>query len=256
MDDTRRRVQERFGGTAQNYVTSTVHGSGYTLDKLVELVAPAPGKHALDIATGGGHVALGMARQGADVVASDLTPLMLRAARKFITEQGLSAAYMNADAQNLPFADESFDIVTTRLAPHHFPDVQRYVAECARVVRRGGVFGLCDHAGAPDPDVARYVNAYERLRDPSHGWEFSQHEWEAMFISAGFRVEYSEVVRTRLNFIWWNEMQHNDTDTVLRLRVMLKQAPQAVADWLEPEKVDGDDAEFTRWQLILIGIKE
>jgi SAM-dependent methyltransferase len=255
MDELRRQVQERFGGTAQNYVTSPVHGTGYTLDKLIELVAPAPGKRALDIATGGGHVALAMARHGAHVIASDLTPPMLRAARQFIQEQGVPATYANADAQHLPFADSTFDIVTTRLAPHHFPDVAQYVAECARVVRPGGVFGLVDHAGATDPAVARYVNAFEGLRDPSHAWEYSQGEWESLFLSAGFRTDYVEVVRTRLNFNWWTQMQNVDTVSSMRLRVMLKQAPKAVADWLEPEKVDGDEAAFTRWQLIMIGVK-
>ncbi len=81
MDDTHNKVQQRFGEFAQNYVTSAVHSSSYSLERLIELVQPAPGHKALDVATGGGHVALGMARRGADVIASDLTPAMLRAAR-------------------------------------------------------------------------------------------------------------------------------------------------------------------------------
>src|SRR5262249_2018309 len=163
-------------------------------DRLIELVEPAPGKRALDIATGGGHVALGMARQGADVIASDLTMPMLRAARKFICEQSMSATYLNTDAQHLPLRDGTFDIVTTRVAPHHFADVPRYVEECSRVLKPDGVFGLVDHAGAPDPAVARYVNTFERLRDPSHVWEYSQGEWESFFRSAGLEPKYSEVV--------------------------------------------------------------
>ncbi len=51
-------------------------------------------------------------------------------------------------------------------------------------------------------------------------------------------------------------MQNNDAETVLRLRVMLKQAPKAVADWLEPDMPEGGETTFTRWQLILIGVKE
>jgi SAM-dependent methyltransferase len=255
MDDVHSRVKERFGAHAQNYVTSAVHGAGYTLDKLVELVEPAPGKRALDLATGGGHVALGMARHGADVIASDLTMPMLHAARSFIQGQDVPAAFVCADAQRMPFASSGFEIVTTRLAPHHFPDVAQYVAECARVLRPGGVFGLCDHAGAAEPDVARYVNTYERLRDPSHVWEYSRGEWESFFKTASLQVKYGEVVRTRLNFNWWTQMQNNDPATVIRLRVLLKQAPKAVADWLEPETPDGGEWSFTRWQLILIGLK-
>ena len=256
MDDVRNRVQQRFGEFAQNYVTSAVHGTGYTLDRLIELVEPAPGKRALDIATGGGHGALGMARHGATVTASDLTARMLNTARTFIRGQNVPAAYSCADGQQLPFADKTFDIVTTRLAPHHFPDVAQYVRECGRVLRPGGVMGLCDHAGATDPAVAKYVNTFDRLRDPSHAREYSLPEWEAYFVSAGLRPIHHEVVRTRLNFTWWNQMQNNDAETVLRLRVLLKQAPKAVADWLEPDMPEGGETTFTRWQLILIGVKE
>ena len=122
MDDIRNRVQQRFGEFAQNYVTSAVHSTGYTLDRLIELVEPGPGKRALDIATGGGHVALGMARHGAAVIASDLTARMLNTARTFIQGQNIPTLFSCADGQQLPFADNTFDIVTTRLAPHHFPD--------------------------------------------------------------------------------------------------------------------------------------
>src|SRR5260221_6643898 len=104
MDKTRQRVQDRFGTYAQNYVTSTVHSTGYTLDRLIELVEPAPGKRALDIATGGGHVALAMARRGAYVIASDLTGPMLNAARQHIGGEGVQAVYAGVDAQHFPFA--------------------------------------------------------------------------------------------------------------------------------------------------------
>src|SRR5262245_49947301 len=107
MDDAHSRVKERFGPAAQNYVNSAIHGTGYTLDKLVELVEPAPGKRALDLATGGGRVALAMARHGAEVVASDLTMDMLRAARTFMQEKSTTAAFACADAQRLPFASNA-----------------------------------------------------------------------------------------------------------------------------------------------------
>jgi 2-polyprenyl-3-methyl-5-hydroxy-6-metoxy-1,4-benzoquinol methylase len=255
MNERQHLARQRFGTHAQNYVESPVHSTGYTLERLVDLVNPGPGKRALDIATGGGHVALALARRGAAVIASDLTPQMLQTARNFIQGQGISAAYLCVDGQHLPFADKSLDIITCRLAPHHFPDVPQYVQECARTVRPGGVVGLVDHAGAAQPAVARYVNAYERVRDPSHVWEYSQAEWEALFADSGLHVAHSEVARTRLDFGWWNRMQNNDGETILRLRVMLQQAPQAVADWLEPEFSEDGSASFTRWQLILIGIK-
>lgn len=78
MTDSRSLSQERFGALAQNYVTSHVHGAGYNLGRLIELVQPGTGKLALDIATGGGHVALRLAQGGAATLASDITVNMLR----------------------------------------------------------------------------------------------------------------------------------------------------------------------------------
>lgn len=248
-------AQTRFGANAGNYVTSVVHSGGYTLDKLIELVSPAEGKRALDLATGGGHVALALGQHGASVVASDLTDKMLQAARQHISAQGRLVSFCCNNAQDLPFPDASFDIVTTRLAPHHFQDVSRYMSECTRVLRSGGVLGVVDHAGAIDFQVAKYVNAYEKLRDPSHVWEFNEIEWNAMFHEIGLRVTHSEVVRQRLNFNWWTKMQNNDAETVMRLRVMLRQMPRAVADWMEPETPVGSEWYFTRWQIVIAGVK-
>src|SRR5258708_19510733 len=97
MDETRNRVQERFGPLADRYVASTVHSAGYSLDRLIELVEPGSGKRALDIATGGGHVALGLVRAGAEPIASDLTIPMLQSPPKFITRQGYAAHYLRTN---------------------------------------------------------------------------------------------------------------------------------------------------------------
>jgi ubiquinone/menaquinone biosynthesis C-methylase UbiE len=257
MTSNKDSAQSRFGATADNYVNSSIHSGGYTLDKLIELIAPSRGKRALDLATGGGHVALAMAQRGASVIASDLTDKMLIAARQYIEQQSstLALSYCCNNAESLPFPDASFDIVTTRLAPHHFQDVPRYMRECARVLRAGGILGIVDHAGAVDFQVNKYVNAYEKLRDPSHVWEFNEIEWAAMFHEVGLRVTYSEVARQRLNFNWWTKMQNNDAETVMRLRVMLRQMPKAVAAWMEPETPPLGEWYFTRWQIIITGVK-
>ena len=146
-------VQERFGAFAATYATSRPHAKGNSLLRLVELVAPQETWIALDIATGAGHVALALAPRLAHVVASDLTPQMLGVARGLAREReilNMSFAEMRAEA--LPFADLTFDLVTCRIAPHHFDDVSRFVAESARVLRPGGVFGLVENI-SPDTSM-------------------------------------------------------------------------------------------------------
>ena len=255
MEESRKLVQSRFGEFAQNYVDSNVHGNSYSLDRLLDLLHPEAGQSALDIATGGGHVALGLARRGAKVIASDLTPAMLTAARTNIQKEGFEIDYCQVEGGAIPFADGTFNRVTCRIAPHHFPDVGLFVRECARVVRPGGLVGIVDQVGPANPDAAKYVNAFEKLRDPSHVWEYRQDDWDIFFMDAGLTIQHRELARNRLNFDWWTKMQNNDADTVLRLRVMLKQAPKAVVEWLEPTMNDTNDDGFSLWQYIIVGSK-
>ena len=86
-------------------------------------------------------------------MASDLTPRMLAAARRFIGEQGVTnVEFVVADAEQLPFLDETFSLVTVRIAPHHYADVPRAVREMARVLRPGGRLIVIDNI-APEDDA-------------------------------------------------------------------------------------------------------
>ena len=264
MSDLTRKVQRQFGDHAQNYVSSAVHSSGYSLERLLELLDVQPGQRALDVATGGGHVALGLSKRGARVVASDLTPKMLLAAMPFIAEQthSLSGADpvigVQLDAQAIPFATGSIDLVTCRIAPHHFPNAEQFVREASRVVKPGGIVGVVDQIGPIDQRAAQYVNAFERLRDPSHVWEHDQPTWESFFDLAGLQVTHVEVCRNRLEFGWWVKMQNCPPGTITHLEVMLRQAPSAVVEWLQPELTEPGmpgAMYFSLWQVVLIGVK-
>ncbi len=110
--------------------------------RLVEACGIAAGMHVLDVAAGTGNASIPAAERGASVTASDLTPELLAAGRSLAEAQGLELEWVEADAENLPFDDESFDVVMSSIgamfAPHH-----RDVAdELVRVCRRGGTIGL------------------------------------------------------------------------------------------------------------------
>lgn len=135
------RVQDQFGATAAAYVASAGHAAGDDLAQLVAWNEGGPEKAALDVATGGGHTALALAAHYGRVVASDLTAPMLAAAEGFIRGKGIANVdFRLADAEALPFGDAEFDAVSCRIAPHHFPDPARFVAEVARVLKPGGLF--------------------------------------------------------------------------------------------------------------------
>ena len=110
--------------------------------RLVEASGIASGMRVLDVAAGTGNASLPAAQAGADVTASDLTPELLEAGRRRADAAGLTLAWVEADAEQLPFEDESFDVVISSIgamfAPHH----QQTANEHARVCRPGGPNGL------------------------------------------------------------------------------------------------------------------
>ena len=126
MDDPNRLIQKQFGAHANNYVTSQVHAQGPSLARLVELTQPQKDWVVLDISTGAGHTALAFAPHVARVLATDLPPQMLDAARQLATERAITnIEFKPADAHALPFGENTYDLVTNRLALHHFTDARQ-----------------------------------------------------------------------------------------------------------------------------------
>jgi SAM-dependent methyltransferase len=110
--------------------------------RLVEMCGIGPGMRVLDVAAGTGNASIPAAQRGASVTASDLTPELLEAGRRRAEAEGLELEWVEADAEHLPFADESYDVVMSSIgcmfAPHH----QEVADELVRVCRPGGTIGL------------------------------------------------------------------------------------------------------------------
>ena len=228
-------VQQTFGSAAQNYVTSAIHARGDDLARLVELAQPRGHERVLDVATGGGHTALAFAPHVREVVASDLTPRMLAAAERFIRDQGVTnVSFEQADAEALPFADASFDIVTSRIAPHHFPNPQRFVQEVARVLRPGGLFLLDDNMAPEDPELDAFMNRFEQWRDPSHVRASTISEWSGWMAEAGLRVEHVDPLAAKpYDFADWSARLGMPEAERAALEAWLIQAPPRCAKYFE-----------------------
>jgi SAM-dependent methyltransferase len=117
----------------------------------------------LDVAAGTGHVARRLAPSVRAVVAVDATRAMLEQGR---AQAPPNVLFVHADAASLPFLDDSFDVVVTRFAIHHFDDPAVQIAEMRRVLKRGGRLAVADLIA--HPEAAPTQNRLETLRDPSH----------------------------------------------------------------------------------------
>lgn len=228
MTEAQDRVRAQYGKVGDAYVKSKGHASGNDLQRMLELAEPSSADTLLDIATGGGHVARVIGPHVGRVIASDLTPEMLDHAVPYLEAQGLiNVERLVADAQDLPLDDASVDIVTCRIAPHHFPDPAAFVAEVARVLRPGGRFLLVDST-VPDGPAGAFFNAYEAVRDPSHVRSLTEVEWVALLEGAGLRIEAVEPFRKRHEFGEWTERMQVSEDDRERLQRMMRDAGEEV----------------------------
>ena len=174
-------MKDVWSDRAQAYVESDTHREGRDLDLLVSW---AEGETALDVATGGGHVARRLRDLGFEVTTLDPAP-------------GMRADVL-APAEHIPFADSSFDTVATRIAPHHFSDIRAAIGEMARVA--GRVVLVEDTLYASEE-----IEEVERLHDPTHVRSYSEEEWRSFLEGAGLEVEEITSQEKSRDFEAWCE---------------------------------------------------
>lgn len=211
---TKSNVEKQFGKNANAYVQSEIHRLGKDLQKLIEMTELTGKEKLLDVATGGGHTANAFASHVKEVVAFDLTEEMLAEAEKFIQTNGhTNVQFVLGDAEKLPFPENSFSIVTCRIAPHHFPNLENFVREVARVLTPNGQFLLDDNV-APEVDkLDIFYNTVEKKRDYSHHRAWKKTEWVKLLEKHQLFVqEMHRFVKTFRFDPWCDRMQLSQED--------------------------------------------
>lgn len=256
-------VMRQFGDKASAYSTSVIHSKGQSLSRLIELLEPDSNLIMLDIATAAGHTAHALAPYVREAVGLDITIDMLRVASAEAKRKGLeNVVHLAADAERLPFACERYDLVTCRIAAHHFTHVSLFMTEVARVLRADGRLAIVDNVvpgssyrarkKQKDYNVGRYVNAFESLRDPGHNSCLSLEEWQEQFYQAGFQILHQETAGKEIELSEWAARMKVTPENTTRLKVMLLQAPGEVADFLLPA-IQGEQIKFRLTEMLMIG---
>jgi SAM-dependent methyltransferase len=172
-------------------------------DDLELLVSWAEGETALDVASGGGHTANRLRSAGFRVTTLDPAP-------------GMQADVL-APAEHIPFADSSFDVVTCRIAPHHFGDIDAAVHEMARVARR---LVLIEDTLF----TSERVEDAEKVRDPTHVRSYTEGEWRSLLEDAGLRIEQVEILEKRRPLESWLERTETTGQEAEQVKTLIADA--------------------------------
>ena len=231
-------VRDSFSRVAANYSRSTFHTSSTRLQEVLDLARPKRGDLALDVATGTGNTAFALAPYVRRVIGLDLTREMLNEARRIGAERDVTNAdWVIGDAAHLPFQDETFDVYVVRAAPHHFPDVDLFLAEAYRVLKpdRDAAFVDC----APPVPARDVLYAVELRRDPSHVLSLTVEEWVAKLDRAGFEVEMAQARELDWNYEEWMTNMAVPPELAAELAHVIDTSTGDARAQLHPEWRDG-----------------
>lgn len=238
---------------ADLYVESAAHAETPDLEEALAWLGDPEDWEVLDVATGTGHTAFFFAQRLAHVFAIDRNPAMLGKAQEEADRKSFSCRFLRGEADDLPFDDQTFDLVVCRLAAHHFENPAGFVAESARVLRPGGRLLIIDNT-VPEGEAGEEIDAIERWRDPGHHRCLTLSQWEDHLKPAGMALRQSAQKPQTLDYDDWMERAGRQAQERETLWERLGAASPAVRDWLGPRQ-DGTHRQLTLMRLLLLADK-
>jgi ubiquinone/menaquinone biosynthesis C-methylase UbiE len=231
----------QFNRQSDRYGKSHILADTGDVSEALKGITPAPGAQALDVATGGGHTALWLARAGWRVTAGDISEWMLENARLLLGDEGLELETRLFPAEEIPFPDASFELVTVRVASHHFSSPERFMAEVARVLKPGGHFLLIDGTVPDnDPETEEWLHQVEKWRDPSHGRFLSRAAWETLITANALTVLSSTLHdKKQPDLNWYFETAATTPENRARVLEAVRTIPASVHQALRLTEEEG-----------------
>ena len=245
-------VQSQFNQAAANYSTSPIHSSGPDLVEMVKAAQLTGHEHVLDAGCGTGHTALNFAPHVTQVVAYDLAESMLAQGAKLAAERNLTnIEFRLGDVETLPFADATFDLITTRYSAHHWPNPQRALQEFHRVLRPSGRLLISDIVSSSDFVLDTHFQIIELLRDASHVRDHTEDQWLAMLADAGFAGDVPHRWEVFIDYASWIKRINTPEQHAAMIRTLLTEAPDEVKHALKVQP----DGSFTMQAALVRGFQ-
>ena len=183
------RIREQFTRTADVYARMRQTTDERGLEALVGLSGAGSSDRVLDVACGPGFLTMAFARKCREATGFDATDAFLRLARAEAKVRDLgNLCFEYGDAEDLPFSDASFEVVSCRAAFHHFRNPARVLGEMVRVLSPSGRILVADLLGSEDATKAQLHDRIEQLCDPTHVRALPESEMVRLFEEAGLRI--------------------------------------------------------------------
>jgi SAM-dependent methyltransferase len=222
-------VDAQFGPRAQAYVDSPVHSRGEDLDRIEQRVRESAPAHAVDLGTGGGHVAYRLAKHARRVTALDLSDEMLATVQATAALKGLTNIETRRSAvEQLPFPDAAFDFAACRLSAHHWRDLEGGIREARRVLCKGSPAIFVDAYSPQGALLDTHLQAVEILRDTSHVRDYTVAQWLETMGGNGFAIESMRTWRIPIQFDSWIARMRTPPALVRAIRALQSAASDEV----------------------------
>jgi ubiquinone/menaquinone biosynthesis C-methylase UbiE len=200
----REAIQKQFTRTAEAFSKIAVRDAPEVVTEKIEFAKPQTADLALDVACGPGAYTLALAPRVQYARGIDITEEMIRQARAFQAEkQVANAAFDCGEAESLPYADATFDLVTCQMSFHHMPKPEAALGEMVRVTKPEGRIVVIDTLGPESDTKFELHNAIEMTRDPSHASALRLTTFLKMFDACGLEILRQSLKRRQRSFNHW-----------------------------------------------------
>ncbi len=256
FDAVQKAAQEQFGRQSHRYGKGHILENVEDVRKAVALMLLPERAYVLDVATGGGHTGLFLASLGHRVILADIAQPMLDRASAAARERGLQVETRLHPAEKFPYAEGSFDLITCRVAAHHFSSPQSFVSECARTLRPKGYLVIFDGTVEDgEREAEEWVHQVEKLRDPSHNRFLTPGTWRRMCGENGLRVENISVQPFKQpDLKWYFETAGTTPENRKKVLELVENAPESARRLF---RIGNEDGKIVWWwqRLVLIARK-
>lgn len=257
LNEIQRAAQAQFARQSHRYAQGHILENVEDVRAAIEPLALPPGSRVLDIAAGAGHTGLFLASLGHEVTLADIAAPMLERALEAADRRGLKVHTRQHAAEHLPYAEKSFDLVTCRVAAHHFSSPENFVRETARMLKTGGNFVLIDGSVEDDlPEAEAWLHAVEKFRDPSHHRFLTPRDWSRTCEANGLNVLRAALTPFKQpDLDWYFETAATSPENREKVRELIESVPASARDRFRLAIEDGKTVWW--WQrLTLVARKQ